>query len=64
MEKYIWFEKQKNYEMRIEKSISLKLRGKSKKIGESVEGRRRFAEAHEPRRADAPRVRADENTRA
>lgn len=37
MEKYIWFEKQKNYEMRIEKSISLKLRGKSKKIGESVE---------------------------
>lgn len=63
MEKYIWFEKQKNYEMRIEKSISLKLRGKSKKIGESVEGRR-FAEAHEPRRADAARVRADENTRA
>lgn len=29
-----------------------------------MEGRRRFAEAHEPRRADAPRVRADENTRA
>lgn len=29
-----------------------------------MKGRRRFAEAHEPRRADAARVRADENTRA
>lgn len=28
MEKYIWFEKQKNYEMRrFEKSISLKIKG-------------------------------------
>lgn len=39
---------------------------RKRKLGKQreVEERERFAEAHEPRRSDAARVRADENTRA